>query len=578
MDEEKEMTELGRVQRLGDLLTACMHRAFTQEADWMLEFGTVSQEERIALSSAVGTMLQTFNSSVPEELRTRIIGADVMIRSEYIPEGMKEFFKEFDTSEWSGVASNWDSAEAYCKSCLIDVSGAEKRKSHCMLPLTKQGSSTPNINALRAMGGGRGITAVKKPADVSQAVWSSALKKAAKRIAGLWKSAFDKEPPESIVALTKESNGVAVLIKLEDGYHMLGIYSNKFLDRDEEIIPEEDHKAFAEWVTDKGFRPALTTLHQPTMPNSFWKGIFDNYSEDIPKLNEVVRAVYQDFALGEVERIVYVNGFTAYSAKIYDDKAEIAEKIVATSPGHSHGFILSDKIGNLLKGYRSFEISLLPVRRAANLLTPLLGVVKALREKLSMGDKGLSAADREFIVQTYGDDFAQVLETMTEDAEKRLEPILAFKAMVEEEEEEDMPEDEKVVEEVVVEETPQFDYETLRNKIFEDLKVVELAKAVSDLVEGQQTTAEAVKSLLDKVQEVSDRLNQVEKTEDEKIAEAFTAPVWPGVKTQVQREDNVITAEEKKELVKEPPATDPAKVLAQEDNIMSKLIAPLLQG
>ncbi|MFH1573717.1 MAG: zinc ribbon domain-containing protein, partial [Acidobacteriota bacterium] len=109
---------------------------------------------------------------------------------------------KFDESEWSGDAAQWDSAEAYCKDCLLDFNdGGEKVKGLCKLPYRKPGSGKPNKAALRAIAGGaRGINAVEKPEGVSDEAFRSQVAAAKRRLRGWWPDAFDKEPPDSLKA------------------------------------------------------------------------------------------------------------------------------------------------------------------------------------------------------------------------------------------------------------------------------------------------------------------------------------------------------------------------------------------
>lgn len=109
-----------------------------------------------------------------------------------------------EVEEWDGSASNYEDTEAYCAACLIDVNEAAgnttKKQSHCMLPVKAPGSSQMADKAILASAGGRGITAVKKPADVEQADWDSAVSKAAKTLVGAY-GQLDREAPETIVEL-----------------------------------------------------------------------------------------------------------------------------------------------------------------------------------------------------------------------------------------------------------------------------------------------------------------------------------------------------------------------------------------
>lgn len=123
-------------------------------------------------------------------------------------EGIRKIFEPFlqeraitEVDSWDGSASNYSSTEEYCSACLIDVNEVAgrdtKAQSHCMLPVKPPGSNSMADKAIQAAAGGRGISAVKKPDDVPQEAWDSAIKKAAKTILNAYKD-MDKEAPESI--------------------------------------------------------------------------------------------------------------------------------------------------------------------------------------------------------------------------------------------------------------------------------------------------------------------------------------------------------------------------------------------
>jgi len=121
-----------------------------------------------------------------------------------------------EVESWDGSASQFDSTEDYCNACLINVnaaagnSGADNwKQDHCMLPVREPGDSKDTYvdKAVIAAAGGHGVSAVKKPADVSSDAWDSALKSAANKIISAYNtmdmtapdavySAADKEPPE----------------------------------------------------------------------------------------------------------------------------------------------------------------------------------------------------------------------------------------------------------------------------------------------------------------------------------------------------------------------------------------------
>lgn len=109
--------------------------------------------------------------------------------------------RPFLTREWSGDASNYESTQAYCSACLIDVNAAagndEKKQSHCMLPVKSAGSDSVNWEGVQAAAGGHGIQAVKKPSGVSDDEWESALKTAANKIISEYNS-HDETAPDAV--------------------------------------------------------------------------------------------------------------------------------------------------------------------------------------------------------------------------------------------------------------------------------------------------------------------------------------------------------------------------------------------
>jgi hypothetical protein len=65
LKEDLEVTQQG--PPLGDFLSAKIHEAFTLTADKMAQIGLVTQDERIALSSAIGDALDAFKQACSEK-------------------------------------------------------------------------------------------------------------------------------------------------------------------------------------------------------------------------------------------------------------------------------------------------------------------------------------------------------------------------------------------------------------------------------------------------------------------------------------------------------------------------------
>jgi phage head maturation protease len=77
----------------------------------------------------------------------------------------------FSTESWDGSAGRWPDAASYCRSSLVDnnPAGAEKTKSECHFPVKAPGSNAYNVNALRAVVGGRGAQAEFPGAEAARA-------------------------------------------------------------------------------------------------------------------------------------------------------------------------------------------------------------------------------------------------------------------------------------------------------------------------------------------------------------------------------------------------------------------------
>jgi hypothetical protein len=115
-----------------------------------------------------------------------------------------------DVEEWSGAASNYSSTEEYCNACLINVNESDDpedwTQANCKLPVREEGDSSDTFvrQAVFAASGGRGITQVEKPADVSQDAWDRAVQEAANQLLGAYDE-MDQDAPESVVEIAERS-------------------------------------------------------------------------------------------------------------------------------------------------------------------------------------------------------------------------------------------------------------------------------------------------------------------------------------------------------------------------------------
>lgn len=576
---EKEMTEMGPIQRIGDYLEACIHRIFTDEADYFLQSGKISRDERILLSSAIGQALDKFHEVAGEDLLSRPLmhmGAPSMAEVGYrIAKSVQRAVEQvrwftgskvdFDDSAWNGAASQWDTPAAYCADCLIDLNGSgEKTKDKCHLPYRKPGSTKINKNALRVIGGGaRGISALKGvPAEEKS--------KAARWVIRHWKMAFDRPAPDSMYHMAGQKPPMAgeksstLFFKDKDGgWRVVLLYSNKYEDRDNDILTEEAHKEFAEWVNASGFKPQITLFHLPSLSNAFWSKVYKAYGDDAEKLNGVVRRIYKDtgWAIGEAERVVYMNGFAVMVGKVYEDKYPVAEKLSTMKElGNSHLFLTTDfssngDAGMIVNKYRSFEGTILPRKRAANLLT--LPIFK----ENDMGVKTkLTDADKQWLGEVLGDATRDEMLQGTAALEKDLDTLLSFKSATEDPEktegEAEAPAGDAPA---AAEETPAPEADApapaeepatapvsedvtkaVTEQVMKTLNVEGLQTVLKQLADGQvelQKQIEALKGLQGEVAEIK-------KSEDERIAEKLSPVNWmtPSFHQPSQSEDTQVPA------------------------------------
>jgi hypothetical protein len=555
---KKVLNKEYNMMRIGDSLEACIHRTFTNEADDMLYRGIISRDERILLSGAISRALDSFHAALPSDLSNRQPYLDSGPAEEAVPV-MREVAgnmlnkvvnwlglvkAEFDTSPWNGSASQWDTAEAYCSDCLIDTnpSGAKKTKDKCHLPYRSPGSSSINKNALRAMASGaRGISALKGVPAEEKA-------RAAKWVVSHWKAAFDRPAPDSMYHMAGmtppkagEKSSVLFFKDKDQKWWVMLMYSNKYEDRETDIVSEAAHLKFAEFCQKSGFKPQIVLFHLPKLSDTFWLNVYHKYHDSVEKMQEIVHKVYRDTgsAIAEAERVTYLNGFALMMGRVYPEKYAVAEKLAGMKDlGNSHTFIATDfkekdDSGIIVNNYISFEGTILPRSRAANVLT-----FTALKEKVmnkifakAKGKAALSETDQQWLESVLGKEGAAALVENTKDLEKTLDPILAFKQATEEVGPEETPaEDEAAAEEIAAEETvssePDDPAEEVVGKVLEVLNIEELQGVVKSLVDNNNALVEQNKQLVERIVALEGKVVDLNKSEDEKIAAKYMPVNW----------------------------------------------------
>ncbi len=305
--------------------------------------------------------------------------------------------------------------------------------------------------------------------------------------------------------LTKDRNGQ---------YRWTAIVSNNFRDRDSppEIISEAAHKEFAASLNSSGDWPELWLHHIPIR----W---------------------------GQADWVAYSDGMMTYSGTVDPDMEFVAvaleETAKSTPLGVSHGFkyLHSDAGRGIIGWYRSFEISPLPLSKAANVFT------------------GFAIAPQEGGKMAFEKDDRAKLETMlapnvVDALESRVEGMAegARGAGLESKE---------------ITEPDESDAVTQSIKAFVESDSFRTALGVG--LKGFEETLTGVKESIDSI---DTRLKAVEATEDEKVAAIIAGAGQRAVAGHIasRATDNVVEK------------NDPLAKLAPETDIFDEIAGSMLES
>ena len=322
----------------------------------------------------------------------------------------------------------------------------------------------------------------------------------------------------------------------------VGVYSNNFKDRQDEIITYEAHKEFAQWTRNYGIKPPIILHHLPQYPPEVHlanllglaKGIFTT-----EEYNDNMLTMYKATAIAQAEYIIPMSGFMVVLGRVFPEKVPTVKEHLsnkAVNYGMSHGF-LGLREGNLITKYFSHEFTILSKGSAANFLTAV-----GIRERNMDAQDTLTTEEREFLTGILGQQASEVLEEGAQRLKEILSRVVETKAV------EETPEE--VVGEEVAEEVAEFTeevvaepYEEVREKIMKDLNVDELVKTINGL-------SEAVAQLTTKAEKLEARLKEVEVDEDTKIDAQFIMPNWSSgfSKSEPAEDEAEVIAKLKEEL------------------------------
>ena len=155
----------------------------------------------------------------------------------------------------------------------------------------------------------------------------------------------DGDSGDALKSESEDNDTPSFVFKDDDGkWRFLGVYSNNIIDKHAEILSAAAHKEFV---------AAVKSGDAPYPFLYFWHTL----------------------KMGQADFIDYDDdtGMAIVGGYFHDNSYDLAEAIAKSgSPlGMSHGMPKSTIVqeGNVIKQYRSYEVSLLPRERAANLLT-----------------------------------------------------------------------------------------------------------------------------------------------------------------------------------------------------------------
>lgn len=284
-----------------------------------------------------------------------------------------------------------------------------------------------------------------------------------------------------------KSSGFMVQKDLAGNYRWIGWVSNKYRDREKEIIAEAAHKEFIDYVySDPSSRmPALWLWHTfktATEHRADWIEYSDGFLIESGPLTEKEAIAF--ISLGEKYDIAMSHGFYQ-DARLYDRENGIINK------------------------YRQFEASVLPREHVANEWTDFA----TLQEVKEMG---FTDERRVFLVEALGEEKVAELEASTKDMSEELKALgIEFKE-AEIAEEETQP--------IEAEETEEEEGKSVVNVSLAAEALIEKMglPALSDYLKGQATTIEEQGAT---IAALTAQVKELTKSSDEKVAESLTPRV-----------------------------------------------------
>ena len=295
--------------------------------------------------------------------------------------------------------------------------------------------------------------------------------------------------------MNKELGGLLVEKDAKGDWRWVGWPSNKWKDRDGEIIRESAHEEYVAWVNkNMDAAPVFASWHIP------------GSAREHP-----------------VDYVGYVDGFLIMSGKLTEYEAQgLLEMQKEVDLGLSLGGIcwFDKEETHVVNHYRSHEVSDLPLEKAANPFTEFTILTKE------------ASMNKEEYIQ-------KLAQFLPEDRQKA---FLEKTQLKKEALEEAQIESKETSEEPPV--APSFDYEEVKEKLLKELDV----EGLSEFVKTAQEAIEKVPILEAAVEALSATNQELKKGQDERLAEMIAAPAqFPWSKRASQSEETVLQKDDEKD-------------------------------
>ena len=266
----------------------------------------------------------------------------------------------------------------------------------------------------------------------------------------------------------------------EGNYRWFGWVTNKFEDREEDILTDAAHVEFRSFLDQyPEFSPELWIWHTP--------GTAQTYKSDWWE---------------------YKNGFFMYSGVLEPEEAKAFEEDdPELELGMSHGFFVIEKVGKYILKYRTFEVSVLPLKYAANPYTGFGLIKEEIKEMFS-------TQKRAFLLSKLGEEKVTALEANTEKQEEILTELGVSWASLNEQYE-------KEIEEKLAERVASASKSTVAAIMKEVIAALNIEGLQGVLKQMNEQIVE-LSAVLPRLGELEENVKHLMETEDERIAKAIT--------------------------------------------------------